>query len=94
MTLISSCEITSKSGAASTGDMVNISANGLSFTSKNAKIEMGELLNIHITHFPVQTPLAAVAIRKAVLSNGAIQYSCRMLDDNMEIAKYVESKLK
>ena len=94
LSLISSCEITTKSGATSTGDMVNISANGLSFTSKNAKIEMGELLNVHIAHFPVQTPLAAVAIRKAVLSNGAVQYSCRMLDDNMEIAEYVESKLK
>ena len=55
---------------------------------------MGELLKIHINHFVVQEPLAAVAIRKAVLSKGTIQYSCRMLDDNMEIAEYVESKLK
>ena len=74
--------------------MTNISANGLAFTTQDDKIKIGELLKIHINHFVVQEPLAAVPIRRAVLSNGAIQYSCRMLDDNMDIAEYVESKLK
>ena len=94
LSLISSCEITSKSGATTIGNMTNISANGLAFTTLNDEINMGELLKVHITHFVVQKPLSAVAIRKAVLSDGTIQYSCRMLDDNMEIAEYVESKLK
>lgn len=94
MPLISSCEITLKSGETTTGNMVNISANGLSFTTKDTGLKMGELLKIRITHFPIQTALSAVAIRQAVLADGSIQYSCRMLDDNMEIAEYVESKLK
>lgn len=94
LSLTNPCGITLKSGETSTGNMTNISANGLSFTTENAEIKMGELLKIHINHFIVQEPLSAVAIRKAVLSKGIIQYSCRMLDDNMEIAEYVESKLK
>ena len=55
---------------------------------------MGELLKVHINHFVVQEPLSAVAIRKAILSDESIQYSCRLLDDDMDIAAYVESKLK
>ncbi len=94
ISLISSCEIELKSGEKVPGNMANISANGLAFTTKDCEIKMGELIKVQISHFAVQTPLSAVAIRKAVLSNGAIQYSCRMLDDNMEIAEYVESKLK
>ena len=94
MSLISACEITSKSGETITGNMTNISANGLAFITRNDNIIMGELIKVHINHFVVQTPLSVVAIRKAVLSDGTIQYSCRMLDDNMEIAEYVESKLK
>jgi len=94
ISLISACEITSKSGETITGNMTNISANGLAFTTRNDVLTMGELLKVHISHFIVQEPLSAVAIRKAVLSNGIIQYSCRMLDDNMEIAEYVESNLK
>lgn len=94
MSLISSCEIMLKSGETITGEMVNISANGLAFTTNNTEVNMGELLKVHINHFPVQTALSAVAIRKAVLTSGATQYSCRMLDDNMEIEEYVNSKLK
>ena len=94
LSLVNPCEISLKSGNSYTGNMTNISANGLAFTAENAEIKMGELLKIHIHHFAVQEPLSAVAIRKAVLSKGIIQYSCRMLDDNMEIAEYVESKLK
>lgn len=94
LSLISSCEVTLKSGDAVSGNMVNVSANGLSFTTQNDEIKMGELLSVRIAHFPVQTALSAVPIRKAVLANGSTQYSCRMLDDNMEIAEYVESKMK
>lgn len=94
LSLTNPCGITLKSGETSTGNMTNISANGLAFTTENSEIKMGELLKIHINHFIIQEPLSAVAIRKAILSKGIIQYSCRMLDDNMEIAEYVESKLK
>lgn len=94
LSLVNPCEITLKSGESSTGNMTNLSANGLAFTTKDNGIKMGELLKVRINHFVVQEPLSAVAIRKAVLANGIIQYSCRMLDDNMEIAEYVESKLK
>lgn len=94
LSLISACDIALKSGTTVSGDMINVSANGLSFTTRNDDITMGELIKVQIHHFPVQTTLAAVAIRKAVLLNGRIQYSCRMLDDNVEIAEYVESKLK
>jgi len=94
LSLVNPCEIALKSGETTTGTMTNISANGLAFTTQNSDIKMGELLKVRISHFSVQEPLAAVAIRKAVLAKGAIQYSCRMLDDNTEIAEYVESKLK
>ena len=94
LSLVNPCDITLKSGETSNGNMTNISANGLAFTTKDDTLKMGELLKVHINHFIIQEPLSAVAIRKAVLSNGTIQYSCRMLDDNMEIANYVESKLK
>ena len=94
LSLVNPCEIALKSGETFSGSMTNLSANGLAFTTKDDGIKMGELLKIQIHHFVVQEPISAVAIRKAVLSNETIQYSCRMLDDNMEIAEYVESKLK
>lgn len=91
--LSNSCKITLKSGAITNGSMKNISAGGLAFTTDEAEIKMGELLKIRIDNFSVQKDLSAVAIRKAVLSDNTIQYSCRMLDDDMDIAAYVDSKL-
>lgn len=88
------CEIISKSGTTKTGLMKNLSAGGLAFTAENTEIKMGELLKIRINNFAVQKDLAAVAIRKTVLPNETTQYSCRMLDDDIDIAAYVESKLK
>lgn len=93
LSLVNPCEIALKSGETVSGTMANISANGLAFTAQSDEIKMGDLLKVRINHFPVQESLAAVAIRKAVLAKGAIQYSCRMLDDNTEIAEYVASKL-
>lgn len=92
--LTNSCEITVKSGEVKNGSMINISANGLAFTTTDSELKMGELLKVRINNFTIQKNLSAVAIRKAALSNGLIQYSCRMLDDDMDIAAYVESKLK
>lgn len=91
--LTNSCELESKEGMKATGTMVNISANGLAFATKDSGIKTGELLKIRIHNFIVPNDLIAVAIRTAELANGMIQYSCRMLDDNAEIAAYVESKL-
>ena len=92
--LSNACEIIFKSGATQNGIMKNLSAGGLSFTADDAKIKMGELLRIRIANFPVQKDLSAVTIRKTVLPNGEIQYSCRMLDDDADVAEYINSKLK
>lgn len=87
------CEITQKTGTSKTGTMVNISANGLAFTTRDDEIQMGEIIKVHINNFIVQKDLPAVPIRNAVLPNGLIQYSCRLLDDDAEIAAYVDSNL-
>lgn len=88
------CKITLKSGNTTVGNMLNISANGMAFTVSDSDIVMGELLKVRIIDFPIPKTFSAVAIRKAVLSDDSIQYSCRLLDDDMDIATYVESKLK
>lgn len=93
LSITNSCEISLKSGATANGTLVNISANGLAIASRNTEIQLGELLKVRIDNFIIQNELYAVAIRTAELANGMIQYSCRMLDDNAEIAAYVESKL-
>lgn len=87
------CEITMKNGTITYGTMANISGNGLAFLTKDTVIAMGELIKVRIDNFVVSNPMAAVAIRTAELPNGMIQYSCRMLDDNADIAAFVESKL-
>lgn len=92
--LNNSCKITLKSGNTTVGNMLNISANGMAFTANDSDIAMGELLKVRIIDFAVPKTFSAVAIRKAVLSDDSIQYSCRLLDDDMDIAAYVESKLK
>ena len=74
--------------------MKNLSAGGLAFVAENAEIKMGELLKVRINNFSVQKELSAVAIRKTVLPNEETQYSCRMLDDDADIAAYIDSKLK
>ena len=74
--------------------MANISANGLAFITKDTDITMGDLLKVHINNFALPKELSAVPIRSAALSNGLIQYSCRMLDDDMDVAAYDESELK
>ena len=94
MPLTNSCEVKVKSGEVKSGTMVNISANGLAFVTNNDDIKMGELIKVRINNFAIEKELPAVAIRKAVLLNGKLQFSCRMLDDDTDIATYVESKLK
>lgn len=93
MVLTNPCEITTKAGTTQSGAMLNISANGLAFALRNAELKMGELIKVRIDKFIVPGDLFAVVIRRADLANGTVQYSCRMLDDNAEIAAYVSSKL-
>lgn len=94
LAITNSCEVTVKSGETINGNLINISANGLAFATKTTGINLGEIIKIRINNFIVQNELSAVAIRNAELANGMIQYSCRMLDDNADIAEYVASKLK
>lgn len=93
LTVSNLCEITTKSGTSKNGTMANISANGLAFTSKDDDIKMGEIIKIRIDKFAIQKDFSAVPIRKAVLPNGLIQYSCRMLDDDADVAAYVAAEL-
>lgn len=94
LSLSNTCEIFFKSGTVITGTMANISANGLAFVTRDTDISMGDLLKIRIHNFAIPKELTAVPIRNAALANGFIQYSCRLLDDDMDIADYVEAELK
>ena len=87
-----SCTMNTKTVQGMEGTMVNLSANGLSFTTKDTRIKKGDILHISVKNFAVKNQLVAVAIRDTELNNGLVQYSCRMLDDDMDIAKYVEEK--
>ena len=93
LSLSNACEVTLKSGDVKRGIMVNLSANGLSFITEDHDLKMGELLKFQIKNFAIQKSLPAVAIRKAILANGSTQYSCRMLDDDMDIAAYIDARL-
>ena len=88
------CTINTKTVNGIQGTMVNLSANGLAFTTGDTRIQMGEILHISVKNFEIDKPLAAVAIRDTVLNNGITQYSCRMLDDDMDIADYVAGKMR
>ena len=89
-----SCVIDTKTVSGIEGNMVNLSANGLAFTTGDTRVQMGEILHITVKNFEIKKPLVAVAIRDTVLNNGITQYSCRMLDDDMDVAKYVEGKVR
>ncbi len=93
MSLKNPCEVVLKNGTTLHGTLLNISGNGLAFSTNSTEITTGELIKVRIENFIVSDPLFAVAIRTAELANGMIQYSCRMLDDNADIAAYVESEL-
>lgn len=92
--LSNSCTINTKMINGIEGTMVNLSANGLAFTTGDTRIQMGDILHISVKNFEVKKTLVAVAIRDTALNNGITQYSCRMLDDDMEIANYVTGKMR
>lgn len=93
ITLQHPCSIKQTGKADITGNMVNLSAGGLSFILKNATMSMGSLIKVQIQNFSVNKELLAVVIRETTLANGDIQYSCRMLDDDTDIETYVNKVL-
>jgi len=87
------CEISTRTEREIPGTMVNLSANGVAFTTKGKTIHIGELLHITINNFELKKELTAVTIRETKLSDGIIQYSCRMLDDDTDVEAYVAKRL-
>ncbi len=92
--LNNTCTINTKTTNGIAGTMVNLSANGLAFTTGDTRIQLGELVHISVKNFEIDKPLAAVVIRDTALNKGMTQYSCRMLDDDMDIADYVAKKIR
>lgn len=92
ITMNNNCIASTKKISNIDGVMANISANGLSFETKNKGIQMGDIIHVKIKNCEISHELIAVAIRETILSNGNIQYSCRMLDDDMVVAEYIKRR--
>lgn len=88
-----SCEVSGRNIKDVQGTMVNLSANGIAFSSKDKSIPMKELIRVTIKNCDIKKELAAVIIRQTELPTGDMQYSCRMLDDDLEVEEYVNSAL-
>ena len=93
-----SCEIYVRSlNKSFKGNVVNISAGGYAFASKAPEFAnaMGERIQLTIHDFDLLEgkPLAGLIIRSTD-DNGTYIVGCRMPEDNKEIQKYVEDKLK
>ncbi len=77
------------------GTMVNISAGGYSFFSdaEELKDAKGKLIELEIDDFPLLDgkELSGTAIR-VTDNNGLYIVGCRMLSDNAEIDRYIESR--
>lgn len=93
LSMKNSCEVTSKNVKNVQGTMVNLSANGIAFASKDKTIPMKELICVTIKNFDIKKELSAVVIRKTELPIGEMQYSCRMLDDDTDVEAYVNEAL-
>lgn len=88
------CTIKGKSNNRADGTMVNLSANGLALITNSNTFSMGEIINVSIDKFSLKKELVAVVIRETALDKGKVQLSCRMLDDDMDVEAYVNSKSK
>ena len=89
-----SCELSSKSYE---GKMVNISANGFAFSSREADISKtkGMKVTLQVPGFDVLKGEALVGHVIRISDNeGEYIVGCRMLDDNMNIYEYVEKNYK
>ena len=98
MPLVRACEITSEiSNKAYEGNMVNISANGFAFATREEDINKakGMKVSLQVQGFDVlgDQPLVGHIIR---ISNNDGEYivGCRMLEDNTKIYEYVERNYK
>lgn len=88
-----SCCISTRDKSSLHGVMSNISAGGLSFVMTSNSLNIGDLAKIKISNFDINKEITAVVIRETVLGVSEYQYSCRMLDDDLDIDAYVKSKL-
>ncbi len=76
------------------GRMVNISANGVGFSSRAQELAniKGDLIRLEIDDF---APVAGVTLVGTVIritdNNGEYHFGCRLLEDNQEILDYVKA---
>lgn len=98
MPLVHACEITSEiSNKTYEGNMVNISANGFAFATRQEDINKakGMKVSLQVKNFDLlgDQPLVGHIIR---ISNNDGEYivGCRMLEDNADIYEYVERNYK
>lgn len=94
LALSNECSVKVKAGKIFKATMSNISAGGLSFiTNDSIELKSGSLIRVTINNFGIKKELPVVVIRETSMSNNQIQYSCRMLDDDIEIEKYVNERI-
>lgn len=98
MPIAHDCEISSQiSSKAYEGKMVNISANGFAFSTREADINKakGMKVSLQVKDFALLEGQALVGHIIRISDNeGEYIVGCRMLDDNMDIYEYVERNYK
>ena len=92
------CEIMlSKKKLTFDGKMVNVSAGGFAFACKASEFAnaVGENIEVKVYNFPVLQgkPLTGVIIRSSN-DDGSYIIGCRMPEDNYELLKYVDQRIK
>lgn len=92
------CEIKSTAFARICGGrMVNISASGFAFASRDVEIKAskGVLVKVNVINFPLLAGRELVGqIIRVSDNDGEYIVGCRMLEDNMDIRDYVEENYK
>lgn len=98
MPLTHACDISSEmSGKTYEGKMVNISANGFAFSTKEEDIKnaKGKKVSLKIKDFPVLGERMLDGYVTRVSDNeGEYIVGCRMMEDNSDIYNYVEKNYK
>lgn len=75
------------------GRMINISAGGFAFSTTSEALQnaRGSKLRLGIDYFePLENTLLDASVIRVTDNNGSYIVGCRMLDDNMDIFRYVE----
>ena len=83
-------------GARFDGTMVNVSAGGFAFASKEERFAnaMGQQINLWIQDFPtLRGKMLQGVIIRSTDNNGTYIVGCRLLQDSTEILNYVHSKM-